>query len=74
MKYSRSRKFGVAVVLILTSLALIIPSVAILLSVYESLKSPQQTTIDPSQITIETVAPNADEEITTQKIQVHPAQ
>ncbi len=58
MKSSSIRKVGVAVILVLTSLALIIPSVAILFNIYQSFSTPQQPIqIDPSQITIETMAP-----------------
>lgn len=57
MNRSLSRKIGIAIIMILTSLALVIPSVAILFEIYKSFTSPQPITIDPTQISIETTAP-----------------
>lgn len=57
MKKSLTRKIGVAIVLIITSIALIIPSIAIILGIYKNITSPEQIQIDPSQITIETMNP-----------------
>lgn len=58
MKSSVTRKIGIAIILVLTSLALIVPSIAILVGIYQSINTPNTITIDPSQVTITTMAPS----------------